>query len=190
MVIPLGQWSTAKIGVSAPGRDPVEEALTTTDERIALDLHVGDHYEKDHRYIQFTDSFVLRPNTCVRIRTTECLETPPDVFGQVCSRASLTAEGLIVSNLKIDPNFAGPLELAVFNGGKRPIKIDRDKAFACIWFARLDSPLGDTKRRFATPTQGLASRSVRERARKFGGPAATVLVSLVTAELLRLIGLL
>lgn len=190
MIIPLAQWGQAEIGVSAPGHDPVADALANTDERIALDLHVGDHYEKNHRYIQFTDGFVLPPNTCVRIRTTECLETPPHVFGQVCSRASLTAEGLIVSNLKIDPNFAGPLELAVFNGGKRPIKVDRDKAFACIWFARLDSPLGETKRRFATPTQGLVSHSLKERARKLGTPAATVAVSLITAELLRLIGLL
>ena len=62
-------------------------------------------------------SFVLKPNTCVVLETREHIRTGPKVMGFICSRASLASKGLIVSNLKVDPNYSDTLYITVFNAG-------------------------------------------------------------------------
>jgi deoxycytidine triphosphate deaminase len=112
-------------------------------ERIVYDLHVGLSYRRpgDANRRVIRKVITLRPNDCVRIDTEEELRIPLGVFGQTCSRASLTAEGLVVANLKIDPNFQGSLNVTAFNTSKRSISISPGKPFCSIFFFTLESPL-------------------------------------------------
>jgi deoxycytidine triphosphate deaminase len=192
MILPLKDWKPNGISVTVPGvtNDVVAEALRTSGERVALDLHVGRTFERNHKWIEMPECLILRPNECIRIRVRELIQTSRAVFGGVCSRASLTAEGLLVSNIKVDPNFIGYLEIAVFNAGDRSISLMRDKAFASVWFATLASaiPEGEAPR-VPTPTDGLAFRSWQERARVLAPYVATgvlsILGSLAAALLLK-----
>jgi hypothetical protein len=165
-MIPLERWEDEKIKVAShSGRrgDPVA-ASEGSDERVALDLHVGDDYQEDFQDVWLAMPAILRPNDCVRIRVDESISTPDHVFGQVCSKGGTSAEGLLVANQKVDPNFHGRLELAVFNAGKRSVKVDKDLVFASLWFSRLDSSLThDPPSREPARPPGLTSRDWRER---------------------------
>lgn len=167
VILRLDQWAEAGIEVRGDvGSVPaVTFALQETQERVVLDLHVGDAFERDHQFINMPSEFVLRPGESIRLRTHEGLTTPKAVFGLICSRASLAAQGFYVSNIKVDPCFSGILEVAVFNGGRRPISITRGMAFASVFFARLDEPLPQEVRRTPTPTAGLAFTNWKERLR-------------------------
>jgi len=112
-------------------------------EEVAYDLHVGPSYKRpgDENPIPMPRSITLLPNDCVRIDTEEEIRTPVGVFGQSCSRTSLTWEGLVASNLKIDPNFQGRLEIAVFNTSKRGIHLRRGDSFCSIFFFTLQNSL-------------------------------------------------
>src|SRR5437016_3312221 len=77
----------------------------TGKEQICYDLHVGESIKRpgDDTRRATPASIRLKPNDCIRIETREELALPNNVFGTICSRASLTAEGLVAANLKIDP---------------------------------------------------------------------------------------
>jgi len=182
MILPLKDWKPNGILVTVPGvsNDVVAEALGTSGERVALDLHVGRTFERNHKWIEMPECLILRPNECIRIRVRELIQTPRAVFGGVCSRASLTAEGLLVSNIKVDPNFVGYLEIAVFNAGDHSISLMKGKAFASVWFGALTSPIPDGEPpRVPTPTDGLVFRSWRERARALAPYFATGILSIL-----------
>jgi dUTPase len=194
MILQLSEWSNSGIVVAVPGNTPdvISQTLNESGERVALDLHVGRTFERDHKWIQMPKRLILRPHECIRIRVQELIKTPNSVFGAICSRASLTAEGLLVSNIKVDPNFVGYLEVAVFNAGTRAIGIERGKAFASVWFGVLATPIpeGETPR-VPTPTDGLIFRSWQERLRTLAPfiitGIASVVGSLIAAILLNLL---
>jgi deoxycytidine triphosphate deaminase len=193
MIIPLPEWANRGIVVAGPdmSADPVSEVLETTEERVALDLHVGDAYQEAHEWLQMPTELVLRPNDCVRIRVREKITTPTTVFGQVCSKGGLSPEGLLVANQKVDPNFTGLLELAVFNAGDTSVKVREGDAFASLWIGSLETELLDAPRRTPTPTQGIEKRDLRETWRAarpyvFTGVVSTA--SAVAATLLLQIG--
>ena len=82
----------------------------------------------------------LRPNTCAVLETKEHITTGPQVMGFICSRASLAAQGLIVSNLKVDPNYRDTLYITVFNAGTGTIPLERDQPFCAVVFCRTQEP--------------------------------------------------
>jgi hypothetical protein len=184
LIIPVERWKETGIKVSStrnPQADPIADLLSGP-ERIALDLHVGGDYRidfKEWHAIDEEDGFNLMPGQCVRIRVDENIETPVSVFGQICSKTSQSADGLLVANLKVDPNFAGSLEPTVFNAGRKPVKIVQGLLFASIWFGRLDAALPDAPRRGPAQVRGLqiAKRSTRE---KWEEAKPYVLTGLVT----------
>ena len=113
-MIPLECWKDERIEVTSESgcrQDPIA-ASEQSKERVALDLHVGDDYQVDFQDKWLAMPVVLRPNDCIRIRIDESISTPDHVFGQVCSKGGTSAEGLLVANQKVDPNFHGRLELA------------------------------------------------------------------------------
>src|SRR5579862_2631348 len=65
-------------------------------EQICCDLHIGDAVRApgDENRHAGRDRITLRPSDCLRLETRETIVIPDDVFGLVCSRASLSAEGL------------------------------------------------------------------------------------------------
>jgi len=115
-------------------------------EKVVRDLHAGEGYRKpgDANRYELVEKVYVHPNDCLLIETEEELTVPQDVFGQVCSRASLTAEGVLVANLKIDPKFSGKLTITVINVGRRYLRIERGMAFCSVFFQTLGGPVGDT----------------------------------------------
>lgn len=82
-------------------------------------------------------SFSLRPGSCVVLETAEHVVTGDSVFGFICSRASLSARGLIVSNLKVDANYSDTLYVTAVNASTQPIKLSPGDAFCAIVFVEM-----------------------------------------------------
>jgi hypothetical protein len=165
MILPLQAWNENGIQVVRAGvdGDPVRHQLDNTPERVALDLHIGRDYQIDFNAWKLMPAeVVLEPNDCRRFRVEETITTSTAVFGQICSKGGYTSEGLLVANQKVDPNFDGRLELAVFNAGNTPVAVKRGMPFACLWFGLVDPPPSDAPRRHPTPTQGIEKATAHE----------------------------
>jgi len=115
-------------------------------EQICYDLHVGQSVKRpgDETRRATPNKIRLKPNDCIRIETQEEFSLPNNVFGTVCSRASLTAEGLVAANLKIDPKFNGKLFVTVYNTSRNINTINIDLPFCSVFFQTLESPVSDT----------------------------------------------
>ena len=144
MIIQIRDYPTYKIRIEPqPDNDVSYTQSPDRRELVSLDLHVGELIKlpgNDSSFIP-PKRIVLRPNDCVRIQTRERLTVPDTVFGQICSRASLTAEGLVAANLKIDPKFQGNLVVAVYNTSKNRIVLDSSLPFCSIFFQTLEHAL-------------------------------------------------
>lgn len=119
--------------------------VATGKEQICYDLHVGESVKRpgDETRRRTPKQIRLKPNDCIRVETREELALPNDVFGTICSRASLTAEGLVAANLKIDPKFHGKLFVTVYNTSRNINTINTDLPFCSIFFQTLESPVSD-----------------------------------------------
>ena len=82
----------------------------------------------------------LRPNSCAVLETQEHITTGDQVMGLICSRASLAAKGLIVSNLKVDPNYQDTLYVTVFNAGTSTIPLKPADPFCALVFCQTQEP--------------------------------------------------
>ncbi|MYN65203.1 MAG: hypothetical protein F4X11_09265 [Acidobacteria bacterium] len=77
----------------------------------------------------------------------EHITTGPQVLGFICSRASLASKGLIVSNLKVDPNYSDTLYITVFNAGTGSIPLEPGYPFCAVVFCQTDGECqGETRR--------------------------------------------
>jgi dUTPase len=196
MIIPIEHWEDVGIvvkGARAPEANPIKTVLESK-ERVALDLHVGSSYELDFSGERpIGDGFNLRPGECVRIEVDEDIKTPENVFGQVCSKSSQSADGLLVANLKIDPHFEGQIMPTVFNAGRKPVRITPGLLLGSVWFGIVaPAPVNPPPR---NPLQKrrleLAKRGPRELL-TFGLPyiitgAVTMVATLGAALLLQLV---
>lgn len=138
MIIRVSNYAAKGIKIvngGQPNGDPKEQ--------ICFDLHVGASVRiaGDETRRPTPKPIRLKPNDCLRIETKEHLTIPNTVFGMLCSRASLTAEGLVAANLKIDPKFQGKLTITIFNASKNVITINPDLPFCSIFFATLEEPV-------------------------------------------------
>ena len=141
MVIKVCDFATK--GIILNGAPSVQSGK----EQVCYDLHVGESikFPGDETRHSTPKKIRLKPNDCVRIETREVLRVPSTVFGVVCSRASLTAEGLVVANLKIDPLFQGKLVVTVYNTSKNIILINGELPFCSVFFQMLENPVpGDS----------------------------------------------
>ncbi len=142
MIIPIECWGKAEITVESARDEDVDliKKMLKGPERVALDLHVGEVYEVDFGGEQDIGEkgFALKPGECVRIEVDEKIKTPKNVFGQVCSKTSQAANGLLVANLKVDPNFEGQIKPTVFNAGKKAVRIERGLLLGSVWFGIVD----------------------------------------------------
>lgn len=122
-------------------------------EFVTVDLRVGEQYQVpgDQRWYKLKSPFRLHPGKCVLFATQQTLEIPRNVFGLLCSKGRLGAQGLMVGNLKVDPLFKGQLHIPVFNAGDRVIEVSPGEAFCSIYFQLLERPIsGNTTRNAVT----------------------------------------
>ena len=68
-------------------------------------------------------------------------------MGFICSRASLASKGLIVSNLKVDPNYSDTLYITVFNAGTGSIPLEPSAPFCAVVFGQTDGTCNVQTRR-------------------------------------------
>ncbi|MEM9457356.1 MAG: hypothetical protein AAGF11_24465 [Myxococcota bacterium] len=111
-------------------------------ELVTHDLHIGDQYydpgSQLPRPFPGRKDYVLRPGRCVVVETAEELVVPNNIFGLLCSKGSLSAQGLLVANTKVDPLFKGNLRVAVYNASNTPVKMAKGKPFCAIAFHLLE----------------------------------------------------
>jgi len=149
---------------------------------IGFDLTIKgiDVREGGASLFQTNKKFTLKPNTCVVLETCEQVSTGKSVFGFICSRASLTARGLIVSNLKVDPNYSDTLYVTAFNAGAQSVELKVGEPFCTLVFCRNESECHGEARR--PDPSGLRS-GLAERAKKVAPYALTYVGSVATAIL-------
>lgn len=113
---------------------------TSVDEFIVYDLRVGRTYQEpgDANTYEMPKAYTIKPGRCILVTTEETLNVPENVFGQICSKGSLTSLGLFVGNTKIDPLFVGQLKISVFNASDRPIEIKPKQKFCSIFFQTIE----------------------------------------------------
>lgn len=71
-------------------------------------------------YLGRGQSFTLRRNHTINVRTKERIELPHDYVGRVGALASLATRGIVTSaGFQIAPGFSGCLELSLFNSGQK-----------------------------------------------------------------------
>lgn len=147
MIILNQDFSNRGIKIQPYGNSP--------DEHVAYDLRVGKIYQEpgDANLYQILDKYILRTGRCILVTTQETITVPENVFGQLYSKGSLSALGLMVGNTKVDPLFSGQLNIAVFNAGDRPISIVPEMRFCSIIFGMLEHPIPDGSARYAPKMQ-------------------------------------
>jgi deoxycytidine triphosphate deaminase len=133
----------------------VENACDDSDEHVTIDLSVGDRYQKagQPRWYDLAQPIALRPRSCILVKTHERITIPADVFGILCSKGSLSANGLIVSNTKVDPLFGDQLNVPIFNAGRRTLRIRPGMRFCCVSFHTLEQSIPDRVYRRAITQQ-------------------------------------
>jgi len=129
----------------------IDPAAPPRDEDVAsYDLRVGAIYCEPGNAQRLTfpgAGLTLRRNSCLAIETEEELTVPDGIFGQLCSRGSLSARGLIVANTKVDPQFRGRMLVTVFNAGTKPIRLQKGECIFSVFFQLLERPSNRTQPR-------------------------------------------
>lgn len=138
---------------------------TGSDEEVCVDLRVGDSFKEAGGSASYPldKPYTLNPGVCIVVRTKEVISLPKNVFGTLCAKGSLAALGFLVPNTKVDPLFAGTLDIALFNAGTRPLCVTKDGAFCSIIFHTLQGPVSRT-----TPRTGIHVMELKQQpARRF-----------------------
>jgi len=133
----------------------VIDGVEDSHEHITIDLHAGDIYYNPGILtpIAFNEPIPIKPGKCIVIETKECIQLPKNIFGILCSKGSLSAIGVVVSNNKIDPLFNGKLNVPVFNAGSSKVIIQPSQAFCCTAFHLVEAEVpSDTPRNAIRPT--------------------------------------
>jgi deoxycytidine triphosphate deaminase len=106
---------------------------------VTYDLRVGARY-RDHRDSQITqltpekDTISLPPSSAMIIETEEDVHLPKSRFAYIVPKVGLLQCGISNTPSKVDPGYAAPLLISVFNHGKRIVKLKRGQPFCAIIF--------------------------------------------------------
>jgi deoxycytidine triphosphate deaminase len=121
----------------------IENSQDDDTEHVTIDLTVGDQYQVagQAEWHQLDHSYTLVPNRCILVRTRERVMLPANIFGVLCSKGSLSARGLIISNTKVDPIFGDYLSIPLFNAGGSPLEIKAGMKFCSIYFQELEQSI-------------------------------------------------
>jgi dCTP deaminase len=186
LIIPISRWNEFGITLS-DGRNainPVEHA--DTDEAVVVDLHVGKAFfapgPDAGTELAYGKSILVQPGDAVRVETFEQVMNKGKSFGQVCSRSSLTYKGLVVSNIKVDPNFSGKLQITVYNVGRRPVRLPRrdEGGFCSVFFQSIVDDVDGTTRTSPPPPRR-ETNAVKDFVARNKRGVVTVMVSLIVS---------
>jgi|ERR1039457_1822000 dUTPase len=135
MILRRADFANFHVSVDPDGTGP--------DEEVCVDLRVGDSFMEagGSASYPFDKPYTLNPGVCIVVHTKEVISLPKNVFGTLCAKGSLAALGFLVPNTKVDPMFAGNLDVALFNAGTRPLSVTKDSPFCSIVFHTLQGPV-------------------------------------------------
>ena len=124
---------------------------TAVHEQVCVDLRVGGSFMEAGGSASYPldKPYTLNPGVCIVVRTKEIISLPNNVFGTLCAKGSLAALGFLVPNTKVDPLFAGNLDVALFNAGTRPLRVATDMPFCSIVFHTLQGSVAHNTPRAA-----------------------------------------
>ena len=100
---------------------------------VSYDLHIAGVVMKD----ELSDSYVLRPNEVVFIKTKEQIQMPRDLMGRIGEKNSRMRQGLWVSGPHYFPGHKTYIYLRVQNLTADTIKIKKEDKIAQIFFEQL-----------------------------------------------------
>ena len=158
MMIRASEWKDHQIDISNISPDGRLTSINlSSHNNIGLDLTIKGIDVRDgaSAFHRIEKEYALKPTGCVVLETAEHVKTGNKVFGFIFSRASLAARGLIVSNLKIDPNYNDSLYITVFNAGTQTIFLKVGDPFCALAFSSNEEPCSGEARR--PDTMGIRS---------------------------------
>lgn len=142
----------------------IDGATIDPDEYVTVDLTVGSEFQVAGRadWHKFTGKYILPPSRCILVKTKERVVLPEKIFGVLCSKGSLSARGLIISNTKVDPLFGDYLHIPLFNAGENPVEVMAGMKFCSIYFTELEQPVSSIVHRKAIFQQITKRRVFRD----------------------------
>jgi dUTPase len=162
-------------------------------EFVVQDLHIGLEYhlpgDSNATPYKFGQTYELLPGKSIVVYTLERVEVRSKrVFGQLCSKASLAAQGIMVANTKVDPMFDDRLRIPLFNASDQPYSINKGDPFCSIYFMECNGDIARNEVRGAPnwPAQVQRGFLLRAKAHRteiatiLGGAASGALGALVT----------
>ena len=90
---------------------------------IGYDLRIGAAYsprEFNNTHFEDGTEFMLLPGHSLQILCKEFIWLSPFIIASIHSRGSFAAKGLILNSTTIDPNWSGPMALALYNASSTP----------------------------------------------------------------------
>lgn len=96
-----------------------------------------DHLETIDKHLKVRRE--IRPGETLLATTKEKVELPKEVAAFLKDKSSYLRLGLTIGQGFIDPGFKGTLTVSVFNGSKKPVKLESDKPFCQIVFMNVEN---------------------------------------------------
>jgi len=119
-----------------------EKSLTP----VGYDLRVGNLYSSAFKSDKFKltkdDKIIIDPRDTVLITTLESINMPTDrsISALILSKVSKVSEGLSHISTTIDPDWKGPLLIAMNNHSKNKVELNCGDAFCTVVFFENKSP--------------------------------------------------
>ena len=160
-------------------------------EQVSVDLAIGTHFQisGETNWRSIKDGILIKPKTCILIKTKERITMPNNVFGFLSTKGSLGAKGLIIANTKIDPLFDDNLNVPVFNAGIKHIEVKKGQKFCSISFLQTEQSVIGNKARVGLKIQPNENRVLIDLWRDYGAHiitgVVTIIVSIITIVMTR-----
>ena len=101
------------------------------------DLSIGEILIPDRSETYSSGSAKISGNTWFLVGTSEVVELPQEITGQLWIRTSWARKGIIGSFGKVDAGFRGNLTLSAFNASHKDLEINIGSRFAQIVFMKM-----------------------------------------------------
>lgn len=109
-------------------------------EAFSLELSVGDGWsdnysENDRSLWRIVDSITLKGHDSIVVEAAEEINVPHNRYGIVLPTGSLfLSRGVLVASAKVEPAFAGRLQLRIYNTTSRSIKLHKGEKLGSVIF--------------------------------------------------------
>ena len=121
----------------------IENSASSSFTPVGYDLRIGAAYspgEFNNTLFEDGTEFILLPGHSLQILCKEFIWLSPFIIASIHSRGSFAAKGLILNSTTIDPNWSGPMALALYNASSTPITLHIGERFCTVIFFYCKTP--------------------------------------------------